>query len=122
MPEVTEYRLRIKNKADTCGNWSQHPDFVPLAGEVCIYSDAITKTIEDGNGNQVVLHEPRIKVGDGITPISDLRFVGKDIEDQVIEHINNNEIHITQLERLKWNAKTDAAFNGNALKLYNEYS
>ncbi len=49
---------RIKNKTDTSANWEAVPDFVPLRGEIIVYSD-----------------KRKIKIGDGSTTISQLPFL-----------------------------------------------
>lgn len=51
------YQARVQSKIDTSENWAKATNFVPLKGEICIYSD---------------LH--RMKVGDGTTKINDLDF------------------------------------------------
>ena len=51
------YQARVQSKIDTSQNWAKATNFVPLKGEICIYSD---------------LH--RMKVGDGTTKINDLDF------------------------------------------------
>ena len=50
-------KTRMRQKVDTSQNWAKATNFVPLKGEICIYSD---------------LH--RMKVGDGTTKINDLDF------------------------------------------------
>lgn len=50
-------KTRIQNKIDTSANWAKATTFVPLKGEIFIYSDL----------NQ-------IKIGDGINKINDLPF------------------------------------------------
>ena len=50
-------KTRIQNKIDTSANWAKATSFVPLKGEIVIYSDL----------NQ-------IKIGDGINKINDLPF------------------------------------------------
>ena len=119
---TNEYRLRIKNKSDTVDNWARNSGFIPLRGEICVYTDAIAKEISDGQGNSVTVYEPRIKVGDGYTPIGELPYVSVSLEEKLLEHVNNNEIHITQLERIKWNSKLDSEVESTTLNLYNEYS
>ena len=50
-------KTRMRQKVDTSQNWAKAKNFVPLKGEICIYSD---------------LH--RMKVGNGTTKINDLDF------------------------------------------------
>ena len=54
---------RIENKHDTEANWNQAYDFVPKAGEIIVYD-------KDDN-----YHYERVKIGDGVTPISELSFI-----------------------------------------------
>ena len=50
-------QARTMQKIDTSENWAKATSFVPLKGEICVYSDT----------NQM-------KIGDGITPIGNLKF------------------------------------------------
>lgn len=50
-------KTRMRQKIDTSQNWAKAINFVPLKGEICIYSD---------------LH--KMKIGDGTTKIGDLDF------------------------------------------------
>ena len=50
-------KTRMQQKIDTSQNWAKATNFVPLKGEICIYSD---------------LH--RMKVGDGTSKIGELDF------------------------------------------------
>ena len=54
---VKEFKARFPQKIDTSANWAKATNFIPLKGEIIIYSDT----------NQ-------IKTGDGITKINDLKF------------------------------------------------
>ena len=54
---------RIQLKSDTEANWLLANNFIPKSGELIIYStDASHET-------------PRIKIGDGTTPVNDLPFI-----------------------------------------------
>ena len=50
-------KTRISNKIDTTTNWNNTINFIPLKGELIIYSDT----------NQ-------LKIGDGVTKVQDLPF------------------------------------------------
>lgn len=56
---------RIKLKRDTTAHWNAATGFIPLAGEVIIYTDYRSE-----NGTDV----PGMKVGDGQTYVQDLPF------------------------------------------------
>jgi hypothetical protein len=53
---------RIQNKHAVEADWVQAVNFVPLAGEMIIYD---VDEVHD---------KPRIKFGDGVTPVNDLDF------------------------------------------------
>ena len=55
-------KTRLLMKTDTSANWSKATNFIPKAGEIIIYSD----------------DERKIKVGDGLTKVSSLKFVNQD--------------------------------------------
>lgn len=55
---------RIKHKIDTSVNWAKAVNFIPLKGEIIIYSDT-----------------QQMKVGDGVTKVNDLPFYTIEIID-----------------------------------------
>jgi hypothetical protein len=71
------HNARVSNKYDLEVNWRKNSGFIPLPGEIIIYSREI-----DENGNILELPDDRttafpyerIKVGDGKTFINDLNF------------------------------------------------
>ena len=75
MPELN---FRIQNKHDSEANWSLLTSFVPKAGEMIIYD-------MDANHDA-----PRIKIGDGVTVLSELPFTESVAGD--IPAITNQEI------------------------------
>lgn len=48
---------------------------------------------------------PGIKVGTGNSYVQDLAFVGEDVKEMLLAHIADEERHIKEQERLKWNGK-----------------
>lgn len=92
---VTSNDLQIK--ADTTTNWNARTTFIPGKGDIIIYLDKATST-----NNKVI---PGIKIGDGLAYGIDLPFVGDDIAENLLNHINNTTVHITAAERTKWNNK-----------------
>ena len=104
---MATFDTRIKMKSDTTANWSSQPSFVPLNGELIIYTDYETRTDEHGN----TINAPGIKIGDGSTYGVDLPFVGDEMRDMLLAHISNTSMHVTPLEKIFWNNKlnvTDA--------------
>ena len=67
-------KARIQLKYDTEENWSKAIHFCPLKGEVIIYA------IDDTHPF------PRLKVGDGATPVVDLPFLSDRNENKNIEY------------------------------------
>lgn len=55
--------VRTQHKIDTYENWSKAENFVPLKGELIIYTT-------DESGNEIV----KLKIGDGKTKVNDLPF------------------------------------------------
>lgn len=101
---------RIQNKRDTTAKWNAARGFVPLAGEVIIYTDykTIRKEI-DGEMKNVLI--PGVKIGDGQTYVQDLPFVDTELRDRLMEHINNQDLHVTLQEKLFWNNKLNVNDN-----------
>lgn len=105
---------RIKLKRDTTANWNSARGFIPLEGELIVYNDyATTKKIVDGV--EKVIAVPAIKIGDGRAYVQDLPFVNDDLRDQILNHINNPEIHVTMAEKLFWNNKLNVNDNSEVV-------
>ena len=95
---------RIQNKRDTTQHWNEARGFVPLGGEVIIYTDY--KTIQkEIDGEKQTVHISGIKIGDGQTYVQDLPFVDTELRDKLMDHINNQDLHVTLQEKLFWNNK-----------------
>lgn len=103
---MAQFNTRIKLKSDTTANWNSQRTFVPLEGEVIIYTDYDSK-VENGHTIKI----PAIKIGDGATYGIDLPFVNDDLRDQILNHINNPSIHTTLAEKLFWNNKINVTDN-----------
>lgn len=66
---------RIQLKRDTTANWDRvKGSFIPLAGELIIYTDYRTETYTDGSGAIRTRHIPAFKVGTGNAYLGDLAF------------------------------------------------
>ena len=59
-------RSRMQQKHDISSNWALAVNFIPLAGEIIVYSDL-----------------NKFKIGDGVNKVSDLPFATSDISDFV---------------------------------------
>lgn len=97
----TMYSGRIRMKIDTTANWRSAVDFIPLKGEIIVYSDY--STMEGPNGETI--NVPNFKVGDGLAYGVDLPFVDDELRQSLSLHTANTDIHITAAEREFWNNK-----------------
>ena len=59
------FNTRITNKIDTYSHWELAVKFIPLAGEIIVYIP------DDENDIRLT----QIKIGDGKTPVNDLKFL-----------------------------------------------
>ena len=86
--------------------WNSRVGYIPPDGTIIIYTD---KATVDGE------NVPGIKIGSGNGYVQDLAFVGDEIADTLLDHINNNNIHITALERASWSHKIDIDETGGEI-------
>ena len=72
-----EIFTRIKQKHDLQVVWDTLTDFVPYAGEVIVYDAEVTSngTVLNHPANRDPYDVARIKIGDGTTPLSQLKFI-----------------------------------------------
>lgn len=103
---MKEFKSRIKSKHDTTANWNSCIGFIPMEGEIIIYDDYKTVTYED-HGETKTKRIPGIKIGSGNAYVQDLGFVDDELRDRLMEHINNQEIHVTLGEKVFWNNKVN---------------
>lgn len=99
---------RIQLKRDTTEHWNNAQGFIPLAGEVIVYTDYETKTYtveEYGETITKTVQIPNIKIGTGNAYVQDLPFVDEKTRDILMEHIHDHDIHVTLQEKLFWNNK-----------------
>ncbi len=99
---------RIQLKRDTTQHWNEARGFIPLPGEVIVYTDYEVKTYtveEYGETVTKTVNIPNIKIGTGNAYVQDLAFVDEKTRDILMDHINNHDIHVTLQEKLFWNNK-----------------
>lgn len=101
------YNTRIQSKHDTTENWNNAQGFIPMAGEIIIYDDYQTIEYENQFGETVTRNVPGIKIGSGNAYVQDLAFVDGSVRDKLMEHIENEEMHLLLGERQFWNSKVD---------------
>ncbi len=100
----TSAELGVLVRTDTTENWNSASGFIPQKGEVIVYEDYQTKTIEE-YGETRIINIPAIKIGTGNGYVQDLAFVGDDIRDMLMAHINDMNLHVTLGEKAFWNNK-----------------
>lgn len=71
---------RVVQKHDIEENWLKATNFTPKAGEIIIYDADVNNPL------------PRIKIGDGVSNVNDLEFVGGNIDIATITTDEINEI------------------------------
>lgn len=100
------WNTRIQLKRDTTENWNNATGFIPLQGEIIIYTD-YSSYEKEVNGQTETILIPNIKIGTGNSYVQDLPFVDKETRDMLMEHISNLDIHTTLSEKLFWNNKVN---------------
>ena len=88
---------------NTVEGWSQTPTYIPKNGEIVLYTDYA----KDDQDRPI----PAIKMGDGSAFVADLPFVNDDIRNDLLEHINDHVVHITDEERNFWNNKLNYEYD-----------
>ena len=116
---------RIQLKRDTTENWNNAKGFIPLPGEIIIYTDYETKTYtveEYGETVTKTVDIPNIKIGTGNAYVQDLAFIDEKTKDMLLDHINNQEAHVTLADKLFWNNKlnVDDEYDISYQELYDE--
>ena len=95
---------------DTTDGWNARRTYVPIKGEIVIFSDR--RVVDNVNC-------PGIKIGDGMAYVVDLPFFGDDETNSIMsiinDHINNTAIHVSIEDRDFWNAKLNYETDGENL-------
>ena len=94
-------------KVKTTSEWAELTDYVPIEGEIDVYSDHDTITRDEQE-----VYVPGIKIGDGNTLVGELPFIDDATLAELRAHTSNTEVHITDNERTAWNAKYDKPAEG----------
>lgn len=106
---------RISHKSDTTEHWNEKRNFIPLRGEIIIYTNY--SHIDDGYGN--IINVPGIKIGDGHAYLIDLPFVGNEVRYEILQalrqHTNDWSVHVSPEDREFWNNKLNYTINDGNL-------
>ena len=120
--EINELLSKIKRTNivlnDTTYNWNQQRQLIAEAGTIYVYRDY--HRIEDEVGNPTFI--PDMKIGDGQSYLIDLPFISDYTLHELMEHINDTEIHVSTEEKQFWNNKVAAVIStvsNEKLILYN---
>lgn len=89
---------------DTTASWDAQATLIAEEAGIYIYSDY--QIYEDEFGNQTVI--AGIKIGDGSSYLIDMPFVTDNMSAALINHIADNIVHISAVERAFWNNKVSA--------------
>lgn len=84
----------------TTEEWNLDKDFPSKTGVLYIYSD-YKKIEKDGR----MINVPGIKVGDDNSYVVDLPFIDEAYYKDLLDHVNNTDIHVTSAEKQFWNNK-----------------
>ena len=108
---------RISHKSDTTEHWNAARTFIPLRGEIIIYTDH--GQIDDGYGNMI--NVPGIKIGDGSAYLIDLPFVGAEERYAILSELRNHtsdwSIHVSTADRIRWDNTLNYSVNDGNLIL-----
>lgn len=110
LTESTVERIRMVSPASggfsgkisigTMAEWAEKPTYIPVKGEIVIYSDRYTI---DG------IVYPSIKIGDGNAYAVDLPFMTDAETNRIVgllnDHVENMLIHVSAQDRAFWNNK-----------------
>lgn len=99
-------KTRIKQNHKIEKQWNNEQSFTPLDGELIVYDSEV-----DQNGNNITGQDdflpagratgynyPRIKIGDGISSVSDLQFLVEELSDAAIVTICEQPVLINAEE------------------------
>lgn len=110
-------KARFLLTRDTKEKWAEKSSFVPMKGEIIVYTNYATMVNDAGETVDV----PGLKVGDGNAYLVDLPFVGEADRKFLLEYIQEHEmnaiIHVSQEDRNRWNNKLNYEVDGEILEL-----
>lgn len=91
---------------DISENWNAQANLIAERGVVYIYSDR--DYVVDGSGNAIPV--AGMKVGDGTSYLIDMPFTDDAIFSKLLYHINHQEVHVSEYDRIFWNNKVSTLF------------
>lgn len=102
----------------TVEEWNNDKNFLSQKGVLYIYTNYKVINIDE---DQIFL--PGLKIGDGKAYLIDLPFLNTGVLDnEILDHINNNVIHISLEDRNFWNNKLNLSLQPQTETLvFNRY-
>ena len=97
---------RVLQKRNTTAYWNAARGFVPLRGEIIVYTDRYNTGTE-----QEPRYVPGVKIGDGDAYVQDLPFVDEYVRNEILSHIGDTDLHVQPGERAFWNNKLNVDDN-----------
>lgn len=112
LPEIGVRSIQYHTEAE----WNAQPTLLTAEGALYIYSDH-TKVIDPQTGEVTII--PALKIGDGVSYLSQLPFIGggvspeveeeiEELEQTVNDHITDGPLHVSDGDRDEWNSKVKA--------------
>ena len=122
LPEIGIRSIQYRTESE----WNDQQTLLTIEGGLYIYSDH-TKVIDPETGKVTLI--PAIKIGDGVSYLSQLPFIGDNISKEteqkievltqvVDEHIADGPLHVSDEDRADWDSKIRARIDsGNTENL-----
>ena len=105
---------------DTTANWNSHQDLIAKRAVAYVYSDHDSY---EEDGQTVVV--PAMKIGDGTSYLIDMPFMNEGYTRRLLEHIGDENVHVSSEDRAFWNNKvaafTDESSQAETLVLSNTH-
>ena len=92
---------------DTRENWDGQANLIAEKSVIYIYSNY--EYIVDDVGNRTPV--AGMKIGDGTSYLIDMPFTSDSVLKMVIDHITDQNSHVSEYDRLFWNNKVSTVFN-----------
>lgn len=102
--DVSDKAIEIARKQilyGTTAYWNSDKTRIAEKGIIYVYSD-YAKTTAFGGGE---LDVPGIKIGDGTSYLIDMPFAQGEVNAEVISHIENQKIHVSDDDRKRWDQR-----------------
>lgn len=108
-----EYFSRIVQKHDIQANWDKATNFIPKLGELIVY-DPDEPYDEEGNPIEGAVTYVRMKIGDGITPVTNLGYF---LEDEIFDKLAEIWTELNSINE-ELSHKLEGEVSGQTLRLY----